>query len=461
MNQPRWVVDEQYRYALVLILVLSYAWAVMPTGLQWRLTLANDTGAVIEDGVGPWFKLQWMPLFGLSAWIILRRYGLILKMAGELNLYLYALAAWAMLSALWAPSFGHVVKQAIIIIGVVLMASAQAVAAWQPGRLEQVLRWTLLGLCVASAAVAIAMPSVGVHQNAAFELNGSWRGIAMTKYLLGHICQFSVLLWTHAAITHRERWRMAGVAIAVSLIVLLNTRSNTSLIVLLLGLAVMVLYTRPPLRLEALGAPLKLALVMLVTAPLLVYLLMVGTLSYADAMAPISGAFGKDVTLSGRTYIWSELWMSISASPRNFLLGVGYMSFWNGPGSLADGAYRRLKWLSPDGHNGYLDIWNELGIIGLVLLLAFLVRHLRSLFRLARFDSAMHGLHFAIFLMVSIENMMASGWFRPVAPSFLLITYSSLAVSRRLYEQRLRKLRAGAVRAQDPYRAAAMSASGT
>ena len=122
MNQPRWVVDEQYRYALMLILVLSYAWAVMPTGLQWRLTLANDTGAVIEDGVGPWFKLQWMPLFGLSAWIILRRYGLFLKMAAELNLYLYALAAWAMLSALWAPSFGHVVKQAIIIIGVVLMA---------------------------------------------------------------------------------------------------------------------------------------------------------------------------------------------------------------------------------------------------------------------------------------------------------------------------------------------------
>jgi O-antigen ligase len=70
---------------------------------------------------------------------------------------------------------------------------------------------------------------------------------------------------------------------------------------------------------------------------------------------------GRDVTLTGRTRIWKEL-LAFRTDP---LIGVGYGSFWLG---------KRLQILSDiygllnESHNGYLNVYLELGMIGLGLL---------------------------------------------------------------------------------------------
>ena len=73
-------------------------------------------------------------------------------------------------------------------------------------------------------------------------------------------------------------------------------------------------------------------------------------------------SLGRDLTFTERTFIWDYL-ISLKTNP---LIGTGYDSFWLG---------NRVKhfWESGYGgimeaHNGYLEIYLNLGIIGLFLL---------------------------------------------------------------------------------------------
>ena len=88
----------------------------------------------------------------------------------------------------------------------------------------------------------------------------------------------------------------------------------------------------------------------------------------------LSQAVGRSADMSDRTRIW-EVLLSVPVNP---VLGTGYQSFWLGP---------RVKWvwarLSGDyvleAHNGYLQIYLDLGLIGLFLLCMFLIATYRKI----------------------------------------------------------------------------------
>ena len=75
---------------------------------------------------------------------------------------------------------------------------------------------------------------------------------------------------------------------------------------------------------------------------------------------------GKDVTLTGRTGIWSAVLDSIAKRP---LLGYGYQAFWLG---LEGESYRvilAVSWVLAQAQNGFLDVTLEMGIAGLTIVL--------------------------------------------------------------------------------------------
>jgi exopolysaccharide production protein ExoQ len=85
-----------------------------------------------------------------------------------------------------------------------------------------------------------------------------------------------------------------------------------------------------------------------------------------DLNALLASAVGRDPTLTGRTHIWDVL-LAMQTNP---VVGTGYESFWLGP---------RLRWVWEqagginEAHNGYLQIYLNLGFVGLFLLCAFLL----------------------------------------------------------------------------------------
>ena len=66
---------------------------------------------------------------------------------------------------------------------------------------------------------------------------------------------------------------------------------------------------------------------------------------------------------------------------KHLLLGAGFQGFWvvDSPKILL--LYKQFVWLPNQAHNGYIDIVNELGIVGLCLFLLMIMNYFITLFR--------------------------------------------------------------------------------
>lgn len=86
----------------------------------------------------------------------------------------------------------------------------------------------------------------------------------------------------------------------------------------------------------------------------------------------LAGVVGRNSTLTGRTDLWKIL-LNMHTNP---LIGTGYESFWLGP---------RLEWVwrtfaaVNESHDGYLEVYLNLGVIGLLLLCGFLIVSYRTI----------------------------------------------------------------------------------
>jgi O-antigen ligase len=114
----------------------------------------------------------------------------------------------------------------------------------------------------------------------------------------------------------------------------------------------------------------------------------------------LAGAVGRDPTLTERTKIWATL-LGMHTNP---LLGTGYQSFWLGS---------RLEWFwhnsglgtLNEAHNGYLEVYLDLGLIGVGFLAAFLVAAYRNISRSFTTSSSIAVLTFAVWTALVFYNM--------------------------------------------------------
>jgi exopolysaccharide production protein ExoQ len=96
---------------------------------------------------------------------------------------------------------------------------------------------------------------------------------------------------------------------------------------------------------------------LLVTGCVIVGLL----LAFTDIKDVFIESLGEDTTLTGRT----ELWQDLRAVEINPLVGVGFESFWLG--DRLERFWQKYWWHPNQAHNGYLETYVNLGLIGLLL----------------------------------------------------------------------------------------------
>ena len=125
---------------------------------------------------------------------------------------------------------------------------------------------------------------------------------------------------------------------------------------------------------------------------------------WLNLKAELAGAVGRNPTFTDRTAIWKIL-PSMQTNP---LVGTGYDSFWLGP---------RLQaiWSSPIGgineaHNGYLEVYLNLGIVGLFLLSAFLIASYRAICKRLTPSSSLASLTLALWTVLLIYNVTESAF---------------------------------------------------
>lgn len=117
-----------------------------------------------------------------------------------------------------------------------------------------------------------------------------------------------------------------------------------------------------------------------------------------DLNGQLASQVGRDPTLNERTVIWKTV-LSVQTNP---LIGTGYESFWLGP--------RLMRvWQSVPGineaHNGYLEVYLNLGLIGVFLLTCLLVTCYRKICRLLKSCFDLASLSLALWTIVLFYNM--------------------------------------------------------
>jgi O-antigen ligase len=99
---------------------------------------------------------------------------------------------------------------------------------------------------------------------------------------------------------------------------------------------------------------------------------------------------------------------------------------------------RKSNFYPTEAHNGYLDILNDLGYVGLMCLLGYLLVFLRQSLALLKIDYKQATLYLALLFEEMINNLTESDWLSSTAFALTVMTLATFALARALLEHRWR-----------------------
>lgn len=130
---------------------------------------------------------------------------------------------------------------------------------------------------------------------------------------------------------------------------------------------------------------------------------------------------GGDLTLTGRTLLWDEI---LQRASEHAIFGGGYGSFWIG--DLGNDLWNLFPWHPGQAHNGYIDIYIDLGIVGLILISLHFLSTLVYITKEIRDGIQMSQLRLTIFLLILIYNITESSFAKPT--SFLWFVFLLMTI---------------------------------
>lgn len=408
---------------------------IVPEGFDYRM-LADGDAPMAGSRLS---RLLWLSLLAsgiaVVAWRIRLMWALTLS---SVNVFLLLFTALAVASIAWSIEPALTARRAIRLVTILAVATAFVLVAWHETRFQNVLRPVLTLLLFGSLLFGFVSPQLGIHHEADGMIAGDWKGLASHKNALGNLACIGLIFWCHAGLTRQVRLPAVALGAAISILCLYLSGSTTSLLTAVFVLVFMVLLMRAPAAIRG-YLPWVVALF---TLALMVYSLALLQIipGLSKLLGPISAITGKDMTFTGRTDIWRIVTEHIGQHP---LLGSGYGAYWAGvvPGAPSYAFIRELNFYPGSAHNGYLDIVNDLGAVGLIVLVAYLLVYLRQALQLLPRDRAQASLYLALFLQQGITNLSESRWLNAQSVDFLIMTLATMALARSLLVVRQRGVR--------------------
>jgi O-antigen ligase len=246
-----------------------------------------------------------------------------------------------------------------------------------------------------------------------------WEGIAYytgattDKNMLGCICMvfgFGILARFVESLRDtapRRRLLATGTVLAMNLWLFHMAQSATSLACFMIGgslIAVLTLLRQPrPWVVHTMVGG-------IVTVGVVAYF-------FQDAFALLVQSMGRNVTLTGRTDLWNDV-LLLDKHP---LFGAGFESFFLG--DRLEFLWRKYWWHPNEAHNGYLETYLTLGMIGLSLLGLLLVTGYRNIIKLYRTEPTAGSLRLAFLVAAPIYNITEAAFkvTNPMWIMFLLV----------------------------------------
>jgi exopolysaccharide production protein ExoQ len=422
----------------------SYFWVI--TAIIWAVFYQNlpnilaggvgvpDTGPKLGTVSAPdsFDRLIKMGMLGMSGYLIAIRWSVARGLLRNMNPGLVALFGLAGLSMLWSIDSTQTGLRFVSLAANMLACFAFGLASWHERRFQQVVVPPLLLILLASLLIGAVDPALVTEQGEGISLKGSWHGLMLTKNLFGMMASVGVILCTNACLIKGKRalWAMAGIVICA--LCLVFSRSNTSMFAACVGVASMVAMMRVPLIRQRFTPHVAISIAVLI---LLYELVIQDVIPGADVLlSPVTSLTGKDTTFSARTIIWKVIKEHIQLNP---YLGSGYGAYWVGPISTSPSyIFISVMWWYPtESHNGYLEVVNDLGLLGLGCVLLFIWFYIRQALQLMHTDRPQAALFLAVLFQEMILNMSESDWISR-SNTFMILTLGSVCMARALGDRR-------------------------
>jgi len=244
-------------------------------------------------------------------------------------------------------------------------------------------------------------------------LNKNMYGLISMILGVGVAWQFLMILHDRERAGRRKQLFVYGSIVAMAMWCLWSANSATSAACFLLGTILIMVMKRWRVAQKPAFVHLFVASVVFLAV-------------YASLLNPnlgIISAMGKDPTLTGRTDLWPSL-IAMTPSP---WFGAGFESFWLG--SRLTSLWHTFVWRPNEAHNGYIEIYLNLGWVGLILFGIVLVTGYRRAVKTFRQSGDIGRLSLAYFVVAIVYNLTEAG-FRIFSPAWIVFLLSIIAASR-------------------------------
>jgi len=137
-------------------------------------------------------------------------------------------------------------------------------------------------------------------------------------------------------------------------------------------------------------------------------------------------SLGRNATLTGRT----EIWHVVLGLVNNPIIGSGFESFWLGENLMKTW---NLYWFHlNEAHNGYIELFLNLGWIGILIFAAVMVTGYRDLIKSIRLDPVWAQIRLAYFVNAAVYSLTEVG-FRMLSPVWIFFLFSAMAIPEDWY----------------------------
>lgn len=342
------------------------------------------------------------------------------------NLWIFIFILYIGISTLWSDytlvSFKRFIRiVGTVLCGLVIMSESEPLIA-----LSTVFRRTGYVLIPFSLLLVKYFPEYGIEY-------GRWGGarmpigVCVQKNGLGMLCMLIVffLVWDFVRkkqlkiLLHYKNQTRADILILLISFYLLkgadtNVYSATSVGVLIIGMCLLFVFSKFRGRPEYITN-----FIVVILICLMVVLIFINLLEWS-AIGWWANFLGRERDLTGRVDIWADVF---AITPRWTFLGTGYGGFWGHPYSFDVIGQK-------SGHSGYLDVYVELGFVGVLFLLIFFVKFVREMtnFAMKNFDWGILGICF-LFLSV-VYNYTESDFLNTSSLLWTFFLIMTISLSR-------------------------------
>ncbi|MGE5437125.1 MAG: O-antigen ligase family protein [Syntrophothermus sp.] len=270
----------------------------------------------------------------------------------------------------------------------------------------------------------ISIASVFVIPNARGE-GGAWRGLAPSKNHLGQAALLNIIIWSLIFYYDNLKWKVIDIImIIIAVLLLVGASSSTSMTAFMF-----IIFLAAMSYVDKLLKPIKVGRLFSILGLFTAAAIVLSVVFLArDILVQILASFGEDLTFTGRTDLWADI---LREANKHLWIGCGFQGFWIVENNDLLALYDRYIWFPNQAHNGYIDILNEVGIIGLALFVGVIANYFLNIRKLK------NPTIFKWFVIVAIiVNFQESTFIRPQVLTGVFFIFSYLALFVQLHKEK-------------------------